>query len=54
MDVKQAINLAKKRETASFEEKRAVCGIIVNRIIIDEDSNAEIVRNIQILTKVKL
>ena len=46
MDVKQAINPTKKWETASFEEKRAVCGIIVNRIIIDEDGNAEIVWNI--------
>ena len=46
IDVKQAINLSKKWKTASFEEKRGVCGTLVNRIIIDEDGNAEIVRNI--------
>lgn len=46
MDVKTAVNLSKKWKTASFEEKRGVCSIIVNRIIIDEDGNAEIVWNI--------
>ena len=46
IDVKQAINLSKKWKTASFEEKRGVCGIIINRIIIDEEGNAEIVWNI--------
>ena len=46
IDVKQAINLSKKWKTASFEEKRGVCGIIINRIIIDADGNAEIVWNI--------
>ena len=46
IDVKQAISLSKKWKTASFEEKRGVCSIIVNRIIIDEDGNAEIVWNI--------
>ncbi len=46
IDVKQAINLSKKWKTASFEEMRGVCSIIVNRIIIDEDGNVEIVWNI--------
>lgn len=46
IDVKQAINLSKKWRTATFEEKRGVCGILINRIIIDEDGNAEIVWNI--------
>lgn len=46
IDVKQAISLAKKWKTASFEEKRGVCSIIVNRIIIDVDGNVEIVWNI--------
>ena len=46
IDVKQAIDLSKKWKTASFEEKRGVCGIIINRIIIDADGNAEIVWNI--------
>ena len=46
IDVKQAISLSKKWKIASFEEKRGVCSIILNRIIIDEDGNAEIVWNI--------
>ena len=46
INVKQAINLSKKWKTASFEEKRGVCSIIINRIIIDEDGNIEIVWNI--------
>jgi len=46
IDVKQAINLSRKWKTASFEEKRGVCAILINRIIIDEDGNAEIVWNI--------
>ncbi len=44
--VDTAPKLLKKWKNASFEEKRGVCGIIVNRIIIDEDGNAEIVWNI--------
>lgn len=46
IDVKQAINLSKKWKTASFEERRGVCRILINRIIIDENGNAEIVWNI--------
>ena len=46
IDVKKAVNLSKKWKTASFEEKRGVCGILINRIIIDENGNAEIVWNI--------
>ena len=46
IDVKEAINLSKKWKTASFEEKRGVSGILINRIIIDENGNAEIIWNI--------
>lgn len=46
IDVKAAINLSKKWKTASFEEKRGVAAILVNRIIIDENGNTEIVWNI--------
>ncbi|MBQ2742909.1 MAG: hypothetical protein IJF32_08900, partial [Oscillospiraceae bacterium] len=46
IDVKQAINLSKKWKTASFEEKRGVCSILINRIIMDEDGNSEIIWNI--------
>lgn len=46
IDVTQVISLAKKWKTASFEEKRGVCSIIVNRIIIGVDGNVEIVWNV--------
>lgn len=46
IDVKHAVNLSKKWKTASFEEKRGVASILLNRIIIDEVGNAEIVWNI--------
>ena len=46
IDAKKVVNLSKKWKTASFEEKRGVCSILVNRIIIDKDGNAEIVWNI--------
>ena len=46
INVKQAVNLSKKWKTASFEEKRGVCQILINRIIIDKDGNAEIIWNI--------
>ena len=46
IDVKQAVNLSKKWKNATFEEKRGVCAILINRIIIDEDGNAEVVWNI--------
>ena len=46
INVKEAVNLSKKWKTASFEEKRGVCSIIINRIIIDENGNVEIVWNI--------
>ncbi|MBE6913022.1 MAG: hypothetical protein E7473_10910 [Ruminococcaceae bacterium] len=46
IDVKQAVNLSKKWKNATFEEKRGVCAILINRIIIDEDGNSEIVWNI--------
>ena len=46
IDVKHAVNLSKKWKTASFEEKRGVAAILLNRIIIDDVGNAEIVWNI--------
>lgn len=45
-DIKSVVNLSKKWKTASFEEKRGVCSILVNRIVIDEEGNAEFVWNI--------
>ena len=46
IDVKRAVNLSKKWKAASFEEKRGVASVLVNRIVIDENGNAEIVWNI--------
>ena len=46
IDTKTAVNLSKKWKTASFEEKRAVCSVLINRIIIDVDGSTEIVWNI--------
>ena len=46
IDTKTALNLSKKWKTASFEEKRGVCAILVNRIVVDENGNVEIVWNI--------
>jgi len=46
IDAKKVVDLSKKWKTASFEEKRGVCQILINRIIIDKNGNAEIVWNI--------
>ena len=46
IDTKAAINLSKKWKTVSFEEKRGVCNILINRIIIYENGNVEIVWNV--------
>lgn len=46
LDTKSAVNLSKKWKTASFEEKRGVCSVLIDRIIIDNDGNAEIIWNI--------
>ena len=46
INVKQTVNLSKKWKTSSFEEKRGVCKILINRIVIDKDGNAEIIWNI--------
>lgn len=45
-EIRHAVNLSKKWKTASFEEKRGVCAILVNRVVIDEDGDAEIIWNI--------
>ncbi len=46
LDVKTAVNLSKKWKTATFEERRGVCNILISRIIIDDNGNAEIVWNL--------
>ena len=46
VDNKTVINLSKKWKNANFEEKRGVCSILVDRILIDHSGNVEIVWNI--------
>ena len=46
LDTQSVINLSKKWKTASFEEKRGVCNILIDKIIIDENGDAEIIWNI--------
>ncbi len=46
INVKQVVNLSAKRKTTSFEEKRSVATVLINRIVIDESGNEEIVWNI--------
>lgn len=46
IDTKAAVNLAKKWRIASFEEKRGVAGILIDRIIVKENGDTEIVWNI--------
>ncbi len=46
INVKQVVNLSAKWKTASFEEKRSVAAVLINRIVIDESGNEEIVWNI--------
>lgn len=43
---KKTFNLSKKWKTASFEEKRGVCSILIDKIYIDNDGDAEILWNI--------
>lgn len=43
---KTAINLSKKWKNASFEEKRGVCGALINRIVISENGDITIEWNI--------
>lgn len=45
-DTKSVVNLSKKWKTASFEEKRAVCNVLINHIVIDENGNSEIIWNV--------
>lgn len=46
IDSRAAINFSKRWEEASFEEKRGVCHILINRIIIDTGGDAEIIWNV--------
>ena len=45
-EILNAINLSKKWRTASFEERKAVCNILIHKILISETGNCEVVWNI--------
>ncbi len=46
VDVKTTINLSKRWKTASFEEKRGVCNLLIHKIFINEDGSCKVVWNI--------
>ncbi|MBR1969277.1 MAG: recombinase family protein [Clostridia bacterium] len=45
-EILNAINLSKKWRTASFEERKAVCNILIHKILISEKGTCEVVWNI--------
>jgi hypothetical protein len=45
-EVINVINFSKKWETANFEERRAVCNLLIEKIFIDYDGAVEIIWNI--------
>lgn len=46
INTESVMNLSRKWRTASFEEKRGVCNVLIDKIIIDAEGNAEIIWNI--------
>lgn len=45
-EIINVINLSKKWKTANFEEKRAVCNLLIEKIFIDYDGAVEVIWNI--------
>jgi len=45
-EIISAINLSKKWRTANYEERKAVCNILIHKILIGESGNCEVVWNI--------
>lgn len=45
-DIINVINLSKKWKTASTEERKAVCNVLIHKIFIDDDGTCEVVWNI--------
>lgn len=45
-EIISAINLSKKWRTASYEERKAVCNILIHKILINEAGNCEVIWNI--------
>ena len=45
-EIINAINLSKKWRTANYEERKAVCNILIHKMLIGESGNCEVVWNI--------
>lgn len=45
-EIISAINLSKKWKTANYEERKAVCNILIHKILINETGDCEVVWNI--------
>lgn len=45
-EIISVINLSKKWKTANTEERKAVCNVLIHKILISEDGNCEVVWNI--------
>ena len=45
-EIISAINLSKKWRTANYEERKAVCNILIHKILLNEAGNCEVVWNI--------
>ena len=45
-EVESIVNFAEKWKTAAFEEKKAVCHLLIEKIYIAEDGTTEVVWNI--------
>lgn len=45
-EIVNVINLSKKWKTAGYDKKKAVCNILIHKILIREDGTCEVVWNI--------
>ena len=45
-EILSAINLSQKWRTANYEERKAVCNILIHKILLNESGNCEVVWNI--------
>ena len=45
-EVVSVINLSKKWRTANYEERKAVCNILIHKILINETGDCEVIWNI--------
>ena len=45
-EIISAINLSKKWRTANYEERKAVCNILIHKILLNEAGNCEVIWNV--------